>query len=277
MPGEQGTCLPLRSWADMTTEDFRAADTARWIAVLPIAAIEQHGPHLPLATDAAIGAGNLAAGLAKVPAHLPVTVLPALAYGKSNEHVSFPGTLSLSAATMIRLIIEIGAAVNRIGVRKLVIANAHGGNVSVMDIAARELRVEFSMLAVTMSWDRLGQPEGLFEADELRFGIHGGDLETSLMLHHRPELVRMEKARDFTPASAAMARDYAVLRATSPVGFAWMAEDLNPAGAIGDAARASAAKGAASAAHAAERFVALLEDVDRFPLERLGRKAEEPQ
>ncbi|GLK68351.1 creatininase family protein [Hansschlegelia plantiphila] len=263
--------LPRRRWVDMTTEDFADPDVGSWIAVLPVAAVEQHGPHLPVGVDAMIGEGYLERALALVPAELPVTVLPMQTVGASSEHSSFPGTLSLSPETVIRAWTEIGGSLARAGLRKLVFANSHGGNSAALDVVARALRVSHGMLAVATSWPRLGYPADLFTHMELRHGIHGGEIETSLMLSFRPELVRMDKARDFTPATYDMERDYAQLRAGSPAGFGWMSQDLNPSGAIGDAASATKESGEAAAEFGARAFVELLHDVHRFPIERLAK------
>ena len=202
---------PRRLWQEMTTEDFRALDLGRVIAILPVAAIEQHGPHLPVEVDARINAGVLARALELLPPEVPATVLPAMPIGKSNEHTAFPGTLSLSAETLIRLWTEIGESVARAGVKKLVIFNSHGGQPQVADIVARDLRVRLGMFVVTASSYALGKPPGLFPEAELKHGIHGGTVETSLMLHLRPDLVRMDKAKNFAPLSIAMERDYELL------------------------------------------------------------------
>jgi creatinine amidohydrolase len=255
-----------RFWQEMTTEDFRALDAARVIAILPVAAIEQHGPHLPVEVDARINDGILARTLELLPAELPVTVLPGVPIGKSSEHIAFPGTLSLSAETLIRLWTEIGDSVARAGVRKMVIFNSHGGQPQVADIVARDLRVAHGMLVVTANSYALGKPEGLFPDDELVHGIHGGTVETSIMLHLRPDLVKMDKAQNFVPLSVAMAREYEILTPEGKVGFGWQTQDLNPHGACGNAAAADAARGAKVLDHYARRFVQLLREIDRFPL-----------
>lgn len=261
--------LPRRVWTQMTTAEFAAADTSEWIAVLPVAAVEQHGPHLPVGVDAFIGEGYLARVAAALPDDLPVTFLPMQAIGKSNEHLAFPGTLTLSAETVIRAWTEIGESVFRAGVKKLVIVNSHGGNVAVIDIVARDLRVRLKMLAVTASWHRFGYPDGLFSAEELRHGIHAGDVETSLMLRFREDLVRREAAKSFVPTTFGMEVQYRQLRAGTPAGFGWMSQDLHPEGAMGDASAATAEKGEACAAFGARAFVELLRDVHRFPLDAL--------
>ena len=259
--------MPARFWLDLTTEEFRARDMRRAIAVLPTAAVEQHGPHLPVGTDTFINEGYLARMMPLVPAELDVLVLPVQTVGKSNEHLAFPGTLTLSAETAIQAWTEIGDSLDRAGIRKLVFANSHGGNVSIIDIVARDLRVRHGMLAVNAAWHRLGYPPGLFGEGETRYGIHAGDAETSLVLAARRETVRMDRAEIFASRAAAMDRRFRHLRATQPVGFGWMSQDLNPAGAVGEAALATPEKGEASFDHGARAFVELLAEVDAFELD----------
>ena len=191
------TVLPKRDWVEMTWEDFSGADKARWIAVLPVAAVEQHGPHLPVGVDAFIGAAYLSRARELLPAEFQVSFLPLLPVGTSDEHRAFPGTLTLSAETVIRILIELGESVHRAGLRKLVIANSHGGNVSAVDLVARDLRVRLNMLAVTCSWFGFGHPDGLFTPEEQTHGIHAGAVETSIMLAAHPGLVRTERAQTF--------------------------------------------------------------------------------
>ncbi|MEX0590727.1 MAG: creatininase family protein [Xanthobacteraceae bacterium] len=261
--------LPKRQWTEMTWEDFRAGDPARWIAVLPVAAVEQHGPHLPLGVDGFIAEGYLARAAKLVPDSLPVSFLPVQWVGKSDEHLAFPGTLTLSAETAIRAWREIGESVHRAGVRKLVIVTSHGGNSPVLDIVARDLRVRLEMLAVTAAWSRFGYPDGLFTDIERAHGIHGGAIETSLMLALQPGTVHKDKVADFKPETIAIEREFAQLRADRPAGFGWMTQDLHPAGALGDASAGSKDKGEKAAEHGARAFVELLEDVHRFDLKRL--------
>ncbi|MBI3711052.1 MAG: creatininase family protein [Proteobacteria bacterium] len=261
--------LPRRYWHEMTTGDFAGLPAERVIAVLPVAAIEQHGPHLPVYVDACIVDGVVKRALELAPADLPVTVLPTQAVGKSNEHLAFAGTLTLGAETLTRLWTEIGESVARAGVRKLVLFNAHGGQPQIMDIVARDLRVRLNMLAVSASWYGFGLPDGLFPPEEVRFGIHGGAVETSMMLHLRPDLVRLDKLRNFVSEAVKMAREFKLLRPTGPVAFAWQTQDLNPEGACGDATNSDAARGAKVIDFAAAKFVELLQDIDRFPLTAL--------
>ncbi len=268
--------LPKREWSEMTWADFSAADTSGWIAVLPLAATEQHGPHLPLGVDSFIADAYLARARELIPADLPVTFLPVQRIGQSDEHVAYPGTLTLSAATVIRAWTEIGESVARAGVRKLVLVTSHGGNVSAMEIVARDLRVRLGMLAVTVGWHRFGYPEGAFDGDERRHGIHGGDIETSLMLAGRRDTVRMDKAEAAIPTTVAMAQEFHWLGAFRPAGFGWMTQDLHASGTVGDATRASPEKGEAALAHGARGFVELLREIDRFDLARLQEGPTKP-
>jgi creatinine amidohydrolase len=263
--------LPRRRWAEMTTLDFRDSGVGGWIAVLPVAAIEQHGPHLPVYTDACIAEGLIARSIELMPDDLPATFLPVQAIGKSNEHVAFPGTLTAGWESTTKLWLEIGESVHRAGVRKIVIINSHGGNVPMVDIVARELRVRCDMLAVGTGWARFGHPDGLTAPGEGLYGIHGGDIETSMMLHLRPDLVRMEFAEDFRSTQLDLIEEFAHLRAHGPVQFGWKAGDLNPKGTVGNASAATAEKGRAVVDHQAQALVALCRDVHAFDLGRLHK------
>src|SRR5438552_3605387 len=175
----------VTDWLSLTTEEF---DRAR-IAVLPVAAVEQHGPHLPVGTDTYIAEAYLARVRALLPGDLPVAFLPVQTVGASDEHRAFGGTLTLSPETALRAFMEIGESVHRTGIARLVIINSHGGNIALIDLTARQLRVRLNMLAVHASWGRFGYPDGLFSEAELNHGIHGGDIETSIMLAAYPHLV----------------------------------------------------------------------------------------
>jgi len=252
----------------MSWEDFLNGKPEEWIAVLPVAAVEQHGPHLPVGVDAYIAEGYIGRVMELLSPTLPVTFLPVQMIGKSDEHLAFPGTLTLSAETVIRAWTEIGESVCRAGVRKLVFVNSHGGNSPIIDIVARNLRVKCEMLVVTTSWHRLGYPYGLFSKEEHAHGVHAGEIETSLMLALKTETVRpgMQNAK---PASLTMEREFKYLRAAPPAGFAWMTQDLHPSGTVGNAAAATLEKGGAALEYGAQAFVGLLEDVHHFDLRRL--------
>ena len=257
--------MPVRSWLDLTTEEMRARNMARAIAVMPVAAVEQHGPHLPLGTDTIIAQGYLDRVAALAPDEIDVLALPVQAIGKSDEHDGFPGTLTLTAETALQAWTEIGVSVERAGCRKLVIVSSHGGNNALIDLIAGQLR-DLGMIAVTTAWSRLSAADAVFPEAEVRHGIHAGGIETALMLALRPELVRTEEIANFEPRTVAMERDFAVLRAGRPAAFAWKAGDLHPSGALGDARLGTAEAGSALLDRGARAFVALLRDVDRFAL-----------
>ena len=201
-------------WGDLTSEEFRGLDPERCVVVLPVAAVEQHGPHLPVLTDTAIADGMLGMLRRVLPDELAVLVLPTKAYGKSNEHMLSPGTLTLSAPALLEVLTEIGASVARAGLRKIVLVNSHGGNTEVLGIVTRELRVRHAMLCVATHWHRFGLPPGMYGTIEDRHGIHAGDIETSLMLHFRPELVRMHEAKTFVSNAVAIEQEFTHLRPT---------------------------------------------------------------
>ena len=257
-------------WNQLTTKEFEVLDPDEVIAVLPVAAMEQHGPHLAVSTDTVIGEGMIGEVVKRLPEDLSILILPTQAIGKSNEHIRSPGTLTMTAETAIRLWTEIGESVHRAGLRKLVMVNSHGGNVDVLSIVARELRVRFGMLCVSCSWSRFGRPAGLYTDEELAVGIHAGDAETSAMLHFRPDLVRKDQVANFAPATIRISKEFDYLRPTGFTAFGWIAQDLHPAGAAGDASRATAEKGRLTAEFQAEAFIKLLRDMTRFSLSRLA-------
>lgn len=273
--GRWGRSMPLkhRFWADYTSRDFAALDRGNLIAVLPVGAIEQHGPHLPLSVDQAILDGIIAATLPLIATDCPALFLPTLPVGKSNEHSAWPGTLTFTSHTLIAMWMEIGDCVAAAGVRKLVLLNSHGGQISIMDIVARDLRIKHKMLCVGANWFALGLPEGLLTAKEERFGLHAGDLETSVMLALHPDLVQMDHARNFHPTVADIADRNTHLGLTNAGKIGWQAQDMNAAGACGDASRATADKGRALVAHAARQIATLLDEIHRLPLEHLDTRA----
>jgi creatinine amidohydrolase len=265
---------PSRFWADWTTRDFsqlqQQGGIGRTIAVLPVAATEQHGPHLPLRVDTALVEGVIAAALPQLAPDLPVLFLPTQAVGLSPEHAAFAGTLTLKAETILRLWTDIGESVAATGVKKLVLFNAHGGQVSVMDIVARDLRARLGLLVYSVNWYGLplAGPQGedvnaLFSAEEHRFGIHAGDIETSMMLALAPGQVDMAQAQDFASASQARAQTLPILGNGRSAKLGWQIQDYNPAGAVGNAGAASAAKGQALLDAAGRALAQLLAEVDR--------------
>jgi creatinine amidohydrolase len=262
--------VPPRDWTDIRWPDVTATEAARWIAVLPLAATEQHGPHLPLETDVMIGEAYLARVRELLPRTIPVTFLPMQPVGISTEHTDFPGTLTLPTDVALKNWMALGEDVARRGIRKLVMVTSHGGNSAAMMLVAQDLRAQHRMLAVTTSWSRFGVPDGLFSAEELRHGIHGGAVETSIMLARYPHAVRQQAIADFRPTSIAMEQEFRWLSTQRPVPFAWQVQDLHPSGAVGDATKGSAEKGEKLLDHGARAFCELLDDVDNFDVMRLA-------
>lgn len=236
------------------------------VVILPVAATEAHGPHLPLSTDCDIAEGHLGALGNYLEASLDIVVLPIERVGASDEHLRYKGTQTLSASHLIERWFEIARQVAARGGRRLVIVSSHGGNTSAVDAVILKARAELNMLAVGTAWLRFGYPEGLYPKTEKEFGIHGGAIETSLMLHYRPDLVTKSAIADFPSRVAPLVADFNYLSANGPHRFGWLSSDLNPLGVVGDARLASAEKGAAHANHILTGFAGLLGEVARFDL-----------
>jgi creatinine amidohydrolase len=256
--------LPPRDWTEIHWTDMAGSGPARWIAVLPLAATEQHGPHLPVGTDVMIAQAYLARVREFLPADIPATFLPLQPIGISTEHIGYPGTLTLPTEVALNTWMALGECVARAGIKKLVMVTSHGGNSAAMTLVAQDLRAQYGLLAVTTGWSRLSAAEALFSAEELRHGIHGGAVETSIMLARYPQHVRNSEIADFRPNSIAMEKDYRWLAAHRPAPFAWQAQDLHLSGAAGDATQASAEKGQRLLDQGARAFCELLADVDKF-------------
>jgi creatinine amidohydrolase len=269
-----------RFWAHWSTRDFAQAQArgtlAQTIAILPVAATEQHGPHLPLNVDSALVDGVVAAALAHIAPEVPALFLPTQTTGLSPEHAAFAGTLTLKAETTIRLWTELGESVAASGVKKLVLLNAHGGQVGLMDVVARDLRARLGMLVYSVNWFGLPLlgPQGedvnaLFSANEHRFGIHAGEIETSMMLALAPELVDMALAENFASSSEQRAQQFAILGNGKSAKLGWQMQDYNAAGAVGNAAAATAEKGRAVLDAAGRALAQLLAELHRLPLSTL--------
>ena len=273
--------LASRFWSNLTSRQFSqlgpSPDIAQVVAVLPVAAIEQHGPHLPVSVDTTLLEGVIAATLPHLESELPVLFMPTQTIGKSNEHIRFPGTLTLSAQTLIAVWMELGACVARTGIKKLVLLNSHGGQVSVMDIVGRDLRTVHDLIVFSTNWYTL--PLGsdvlnLFPPEEHRFGIHAGDMETSMMLALEEKSgdrhVDMRQARNFTSTAQERAARYPILGNGSGAKLAWQVQDYNAMGAAGNAAIATAAKGHALINAAGLQLAGLLREISDLPLSTLN-------
>ncbi len=276
--------IPSHFWSNLTTRQFAqlaaSPSIAQAVAVLPVAATEQHGPHLPVSVDTTLVDGVVNASLPHLPAELPVLFLPTQQIGKSNEHIRFPGTLTLSAQTVISLWMDIGRSVARSGIKKLVLLNSHGGQASIMDIVARDLRTEHELIVYSANWYNLPLGDdvmGLFPAHEHRFGIHAGDIETSMMLALDTKHVDMSQAQNFHSSSQDRAAKYPVLGNGTSAKLGWQMQDYNPQGAAGNAAVATAEKGHALINAAGLQLANLLKEVSELPLSTLKPAPEFPK
>lgn len=259
----------IRPWADYTTDEIarmrRSGAIARLVAVLPVAAIESHGPHLPLGVDAMINAAILEAAADRLPRAVQATSLPAQVIGVSPEHAAFPGTLTLPPEAAIASWRAIGDGLAAAGVRRIVIFNSHGGNPPICEIVALELRVRHAMLAAVVETWRLMSAEGRLPATELKHGIHGGAVETALMRAIRPDLVREDAVAAFASSRRDLAKA-APLLGGGKARLAWMTQDLHPSGAVGDARLGTAALGRALLDQAATGFAGLIGEMAALPL-----------
>lgn len=257
----------IGQWADLTAMDFAALDRANAVAILPIGAVEQHGPHLPFSVDRDLALAVLTRALPLIASDLTVLALPVQAIGKSTEHEAWAGTLSLTGETLLRVLHDIAASVHRAGISRLLIVNGHGGNRAILDLACRDLRAEFGLITAHVAWDELADAEDVVGEAEARNGLHAGDVETSAMLAAYPERVRMDRAESFGSAHVKWHRDHPELGlGMAPLRPGWLMGDLNPKGAVGNAVAATAAKGELLLDTAARKLARLVGDFARFTL-----------
>lgn len=257
-------------WADLSAPEFRALP-ADLVAVQLLGAVEQHGPHLPVSVDRDLVEAVIDRTMPQLGPEQNILILPTLTVTKSGEHDRHPGTLSLSADTLLAVLRDIGASVARAGCARLVLFNGHGGNTAALEIAARDLRMAHDLIVATCSWFGFADYDGLIDEDALAHDIHGGDIETSAMLAIRPDLVDMSKARNFSPASADWAAQNRFIGLSGQaVRPAWIADDLHPDGACGDASAATAEKGQALIGSAAANFALFLAEFAAFDHRRGG-------
>ncbi|MGN7802765.1 creatininase family protein [Ensifer sp. 22521] len=261
--------MPEPRWQDNRT-DLPADARRDWIAVLPLGAHEQHGPHLPFETDTLIAEGIVSRTIAALPADLPVTFLPVEPVGYSIEHMDVAGSRTLAYGEAVERWLGIAGDLHNQGIRKFVMLNAHGGNSPLMTIVATEARVRFKMLAVATSWTRFGQPDGWIKPEDKALDIHGGDIETSVMLALHPDRVDIAKAANFASRQGEFSERFKHLRAYGPHAFGWKMRDLNGEGVAGNASVATAARGEILITHAVRGFIELLDDVRDFDPDELA-------
>jgi creatinine amidohydrolase len=258
------TWIPdARNFAYLKWKQVDALPRESTLLVLPTAAIEQHGHHLPLATDTLINNLLLGHALSKLPASAPVYVLPPVHYGKSNEHIGFPGTLSVSAATFMAVLRDLGASIASAGFQRLVLYNTHGGNTSLIDVMARDLRAEFKLRTFALHGSAGCKFEGL-TAQERAYGFHAGEVETAFLLASMPELV--DRSAYTTNYIADVAKPETLLPENAPATFAWLTRDIAESGVMGDPRPATAENGTHWIEQAATKLAAALEAMIKFPL-----------
>jgi creatinine amidohydrolase len=256
------TWIPdARNFAYLNWKQVDELPRDRTLLVLPTAAIEQHGHHLPLATDTLVNNLLLGHALGKLPADLPVYALPPVHYGKSNEHIGFPGTLSVSAATFMAVLRDLGASLSSARFQKLALYNTHGGNTALIDVMARDLRAEFGLRTFALHGSGGISFDGL-SAQERAYGFHAGETETALLLASVPELV--DRSAYTANYIADAAKPELLLPENAPATFAWLTRDIAPSGVMGDPRPATAENGARWLDQAATRLAAALEAMARY-------------
>jgi creatinine amidohydrolase len=251
-----------RNFAYLNWKQVDALPRESTLLVLPTAAIEQHGHHLPLGTDTLINNLLLGHALRKLPAALSVYALPPVHYGKSNEHIGFAGTLSVSATTFMAVVRDVGSSLAKAGFERLVLYNTHGGNTSLVDVMARDLRAEFGLRTFALHGSGGICFEGL-DPQEKAYGFHAGEVETSYLLASVPELV--DRSAYTANYIADIAKPATLLPENAPAVFAWLTRDIASSGVLGDPRPASAEKGARWIEEAAGRLASALEEMASYP------------
>ena len=245
-------------------------DLQESVAVIPVSAIESHGPHLPLGVDALLNDSLVERLIELSPSADQIFVLPNTNFGMSTEHSAFPGTITIPAETLIEYWVQIAVSLKKAGFRKVLFLNSHGGQVGIADIVLRRLRSEQQLLAHSLHWFKISAPDGMFRDDELKHGIHGGEVETSLMLYKWPDLVKMELAKDFISLSKELEGQYHHINPTGKIlSFGWQTQDLNLAGALGNAANATAKKGEEYFEVIAAEVSQMLDEIIALPFDTL--------
>ena len=251
--------FPYLTWTDVRD----LADKANTVILQPVGAIEQHGPHLPVAVDAAICTGVLGEALKRLPSEIPCYCLPPLYYGKSNEHIRYPGTITLSAETLLRVLGEVADSVHRMGFHKLAFVNSHGGQPQVVEIAARDAHERHPDLSVfpLFIWRVPSPRQHLLSAREREFGIHAGTAETSMMLKLLPKQVHKDRLVCEYPKGLP---EKGMISMEGALPFAWLTHDLTESGALGDATAATEAIGAELLDSLANGWAQLIRELHAF-------------
>lgn len=251
--------FPYLSWTDIQ----EMPDKENVVIIQPVGAVEQHGPHLPIIVDSAIAVGVIGKALAKLDSQIPAYALAPLYYGKSNEHWHFPGTITLSAQTLIAVLTEVAESIYRAGFRKLVLMNAHGGQPQVMEIVARDLHVKYAdfMIFPLFTWRVPHIARELLSPKEQEYGIHAGDAETSVLLSLLPNQVKMDRAVAEYPPELP---EESLLSMEGKLPFAWVTRDLSKSGVVGDPTTATREKGDRLLESVSDGWVQVIQDIYKF-------------
>ena len=252
-----------RRLADLRASEIRSAVGPGSILLLPLGAVEQHGPHLPYSTDLIVADAAAEAAVGRVGEEHDVWLLPSLAFTKSNEHAWDSGTFWLSATTMLSVLDDIGRCAAGTGARSLVLLNGHGGNTALLNMACRELRLAHGLKTFLMHPFVPPAAGGTSAPSELGMGVHGGHEETSVLLHLRPDLVDMSLAERHVPEELAANQ---FVRFGGAVSFGWLSNDFDASGVIGDPTGATAAEGARLFDQSVQMLATALGEVARFPM-----------
>ncbi|MCW4153038.1 creatininase family protein [Halomonas sp. 18H] len=258
--------MAIHHWETLHAPDIPALIDDSSVAIMVLGAIEQHGAHLPLSTDRDIGEGLLAAMLERTSPEQSVFVMPSLQVGASEEHLGFPGTLSLPAPVAQATIEAIGDGLAASGIRRLMLLNSHGGNQAIMQQAGLTLRRRHGMLVVKAPYMKIALPEGWLPPQELAHGLHGGALETAMMRHLHPQRVNTRAMGHPPSVGERLASEQTRLGPEGIASFAWLAQDLHPDGVVGDAGLGSAALGERLINHYAGALAKTLEDAARLDI-----------
>jgi creatinine amidohydrolase len=251
--------------ADLRAPELSGALTKDSIIVLPLGAIEQHGPHLPLNTDFVVADAAAQAAVQAVGAEVDAWLLPTLPFTKSNEHAWSPGTMWLSANTLMSVLDDIGRSIASTSARRVLFINGHGGNSALVQVMNRELRLKYGLQTFLAHPHMPADQGGASAASELGMGIHGGMDETSVMLHLKPELVDMSLAVRRVPEALA---DNEHVRFGGKVAFGWLSNDFYPDGHIGDPTGATAEIGKRMFDSAVDSLCGALKEISRFDFGR---------
>lgn len=257
---------PIQHWQDLTSAELQAhvqGARGRLVAVVVVGAIEQHGPHLSLGTDTHIGQGLVEAALKHLEHTTHVVIMPPISVGTSDEHADFVGTISLSPETLSGVLASYGEALHRAGIERWVIVNAHGGNVAVIEGVALSMRRRFGLRVAKAYYPKFQPLPNGPDAEELKSGLHGGQLETSLLSAINSDQVRPDQAKHFSLKEKPWAGQ-------APV--AWLAQDLHDEGVAGQAHKASLEEGQALLAHYGKALAEVIDALAQWPSPNTERR-----